>query len=79
MHAMRAFEDTTPKAVTWSPEAAATLAQAAWVARCARRMAELAGDIELEQARAVAQALGDDEQLRRLSPEAVGERMVRGR
>jgi hypothetical protein len=76
---MRVFEDTMPGVMTWSPEAAATLAQAAWVARCARHMAEIAGDVELEQARAVAQALGDDEQLRRLSPEAAAERMVRGR
>lgn len=42
-------------------------------------MAELSSDVELEQARAVAQALGDDEQLRALSPEAIGERMVCGR
>lgn len=71
------FEETVP--ACWSPEAASTLAKAAWIARCARRMAELAGDVELEQARAVAEVLAEDEEFRALSPERVGGRLVRGR
>lgn len=60
-------------------QVASTVARAAWIARCARRVAELADDVELEQARAVAEVLVDDEQLRDLLPEVVAERIVNGR
>lgn len=66
-------------AFDWSDRAALTLARAAWVARCARCMAELAADLGLEQARAVAEALADDVMLRALEPEAAAIRIVRGR
>ena len=62
-----------------SPQVASTVARAAWVARCARRMAESAGDVQLEQAWAVAQVLVEDEELSRVSPEVIGERIVHGR
>lgn len=75
--AERAFEEAVP--ACWSPEAALTLARAAWIARCARSMHAFAWDVELEQARAVAEVLADDRGLRALSPEAVGERMVQSR
>lgn len=72
-----AFEETVP--ACWSPEAALTLARAAWIARCARSMAAFGWGIELEQARAVAEVLADDRGLRALSPERVGKRMVQMR
>jgi hypothetical protein len=62
-----------------SPQVASAVARAAWVARCARRMAECAGDVELEQAWAVAQVLVDDVGLSKVPPEVIGERIVRGR
>ena len=73
------FEETVPAVTSWSPDAAATLARATWIARCARRLAELARDVELEQARAVAEQLSNDETLRADAPERVAERMVRCR
>ena len=62
-----------------SPQVASAVARAAWTARCARRMEELAVDFGLEQARAVANVLADDAAFRACEPEAVAFSVVRGR
>lgn len=75
---MELSEVTTPHRSRWDQEDAEFVASdAMWVRRCAQRMVEKDGFLDLEQALSLALELSSTRAIRARSPERVAEDMLR--
>lgn len=71
------FDRTNPTPSRWDQDGAEYVKDnAEWVARLARRIVELRSEVELVQARDLAQELSLDDALRARSPEIVADEMT---